>query len=545
MTTTNRVGGDLSRRLHKNYDRLERKDYLPGTIWSSAQNAEWPGDLPGREILALSHLARVTGRAPLFLDELFAGLPARLNERGYLGEVSDGHDEQQLSGHGWLVSGLWEYHALSGDDQVADRAARMAEGLYGPLRGRFHTYPGRPEQRVFAGGVGGNRANVVGDWHLSTDIGCAFIGLEALVPTFAHTRSDDLRTLIDEAFEAFRAIDLVSVSAQLHASLTAARRFLHYHDLVGVSDLLAEAERVYGLFRSQAITENYANYNWFGRPTWTEPCAIVDAFIVAFELWRKTGRAAYLDDAHHLFYNGFCYGQKPHGGFGCDTCVGAGSSALLKTVFFDVHGCCNMRGAVGLAKAAEYGVVQNGDTVVLPFYFEGEYTIREAGGDEFAFTLSTDYPRGGSVRLTVTSAAASRIRMLRLYVPEWADRASLRLTANGFPAPLHMTDGFVQRIGRLAPGDVIELDFGVSLRAEMTINPESLPDSHTYRHGPLVLARSAAQVLAAPNELSPTGSGMAEYRGSVPAEVELRPLFDAIDLSEAEADGEPRQVLFV
>src|SRR4051812_22694571 len=97
------VTGDLAHRLQRNFDRLEQGDYRPDRALPYSVDSEWPADYVGRLILGQSWLARASHRPGKFLAELVDRLPDYLNERGYLGKIHEGFDEQQLSGHGWLV----------------------------------------------------------------------------------------------------------------------------------------------------------------------------------------------------------------------------------------------------------------------------------------------------------------------------------------------------------------------------------------------------------------------------------------------------------
>ena len=113
------VGGELRQRIERNFDRLETDYYQPDQVyWTEEQSGGWPGDKEGRTILALVLDAQASGRTPLYLDELIRRLPRELNAKGYLGSILEGSaDEQQLSGHGWLLRGLCEYYAWKKDPQ--------------------------------------------------------------------------------------------------------------------------------------------------------------------------------------------------------------------------------------------------------------------------------------------------------------------------------------------------------------------------------------------------------------------------------------------
>ena len=101
--------GDLAYRMVKNYARLEGKEYRPEQIFDIDKNG-WPGDWEGRTILALALLARSTGRTPAYLDAILEKLESEFNERGYLKDILPAGmaNEQQLSGHNWLLRGLLE-----------------------------------------------------------------------------------------------------------------------------------------------------------------------------------------------------------------------------------------------------------------------------------------------------------------------------------------------------------------------------------------------------------------------------------------------------
>ena len=63
------------------------------------------------------------------------------------------------------------------------------------------------------------------------------------------------------------------------------------------------------------MTENHENYNWFDRfDTWTEPCAIIDSYLLAVQLWEHTMKPEYRDDAELIYYNGICHTQRNNGG---------------------------------------------------------------------------------------------------------------------------------------------------------------------------------------------------------------------------------------
>ena len=123
--------GDLAYRMVKNYARLEGKEYRPEQIFDIDKNG-WPGDWEGRTILALALLARSTGRTPAYLDAILEKLESEFNERGYLKDILPAGmaNEQQLSGHNWLLRGLLELYLWRGDAKIRRWAQAIVCLLY-------------------------------------------------------------------------------------------------------------------------------------------------------------------------------------------------------------------------------------------------------------------------------------------------------------------------------------------------------------------------------------------------------------------------------
>jgi hypothetical protein len=349
-----------------------------------------------------------------------------------------------------------------------------------------------------------------------------------------------LEKLIEEASEAFLATDVKAVRAQTHAALCAARNVLSYEQGSGMRHgWLPKIEAFYRLYRSEAMTETEANWNWFGRPTWTEPCAIVDSFLLALDLWRVTGNPEYLNDAHRIFYNGLGYGQKPHGGFGCDSCAGMDGLQMTNR-HWDVPGCCNMRGAVGLSGAAAARVETRGNTLLLPFYADGRF---QAGG--WSVTEQTGWPLQGEVTLqfrheATNPPAAGRIGF---FVPVEASRASVKVFLNGQETAGEWRDGFLTAVLPQSEAFQLRLQMDLPLRAEAPHNPSTRKDVVTLRYGFLVLGTPEGGMLPPIRleDLQPLGGG----RYSVPdAGLVLEPLCQMPFKPSTQARSWREQVLF-
>jgi len=507
-----RGSGDLDHRLALSFQRLSQPDYDIGSVLADKIEPSWPGDVQGRLVLAWTALAQATGREPPQLKALVAGLPATFNRDGYLGPLLDLNaiNEQQLSGHGWLISGLCHYADYSGDRRPLAWVDQMIHNLALPLRGAYRRYPRTPDDRNRNGGtVGRLTGRTVNGWRVSTDVGCAYIFLEGLVSSYRERPSPELASLIDEVAEAFLSTDVVAIQAQTHAALCGARNLLLYDKAAGFRHgWLPRLEAFYTLYRTRAMTENEANWNWFGRPSWTEPCAIVDSFLLAMELWRATAHASYLDDAHRIFYNGLGYGQKTDGGFGSDAFSREGGLAIANR-HWDIPWCCNMRGACGLAGAAAAREEWRAGpgVLILPFYSDG--AIRAGGYD---LSEETDWPLEAvvTIRGRREPGAPPTLHQLNFFIPSACPPSAVRLQLDDHAIPAEVRNSFAAV--SLPPGVrnfTVRLAMALPVRIERPHNPATRADLVTVRYGYLLLGTPDGQTLSSLRleDLKPLGAG--------------------------------------
>ncbi|GAA4315280.1 twin-arginine translocation signal domain-containing protein [Compostibacter hankyongensis] len=535
--------GELLTRAFRNYDRLETDIYRPENDFNAGGASEgWPGDKEGRIILGLTLQAQATRREPKYLDEIIRLIPSHVNEKGYLGPVmKDKILEQQLSGHGWLLRGLCEHYAWKKDPQVKQHIRNIIYNLALPTRGHHKDYPIDPgSRRKNTGEAAGTTQNTIGRWMLSSDIGCDFIFLDGVVQAYGLFPSAELKALIEEMTDRFLQMDLIAIKAQTHATLTGLRGVLRYYETTRRADLLSQVEKRYALYRAGAMTENYENFNWFGRPEWTEPCAIVDSLMVAVQLWQHTGKTAYLEDAHHIYYNALGHTQRANGGFGLDNCPGPDAD-VLRVNTDEAYWCCTMRGGEGLASAIRYACFTTPEAVMLPFYHNSEADL-VLGGRPVRLRQETGYPFAGKMTLTVTGGSAPDNIRLGLFAPSWAGRHSLKV--NGRPQDFKTENGFLMINSVLKEGNVITLEFDQALRTRNRVNAQhTRPGRYGISYGPLLLGYEGAGpvslgsrprfVRSSPREWEVEGEG-----------TRLSTVYHLMDAKVNKASGYQKQILF-
>lgn len=421
--------GENAARAALLFSRLEGPMYRTEDIYS-VESGGWPGDWEGRTILALTLLHQITGKEPAYLAEILEELPRHLNEKGYLRQIYEKGElnEQQLSGHSWLLRGLcsaYESDVCENPAEVLSEIETIVRNLFLPAIGKYRQYPIREEDRVEDGEASGHIGKKVGDWYLSSDTGCAYIPLDGLshAYTVLDTYSKDrelvagLRNLLDEMTETFYKIPFLQIQAQTHATLTACRGLMRLHSHTPDPQKLAFVEKIFQMYIEHGMTANYANKNWFGRPEWTEPCAIIDSFILAAELYDTTGDVRYLPYVQKILYNGVYASERPNGGFGTDTCAGASEKVgneFLGCSSYEAYWCCSMRGGEGLASVQKYAVrIVDESHAELLYPVSGVYTV---GGK--TLSIRTTYPAAGETSIRVLQGSDTDALTLHVCLPE-------------------------------------------------------------------------------------------------------------------------------
>ncbi len=555
------AAGDLRRRQTLNFQRLHEAPYRFAAMIDSSTSREAPGDWVGRAVLALSVLGQTLHTEPHYLEEIIARLPSALNERGYIGLVHapGTADENQVGGHNGLLRGLCEYYLWKKDPRALALIRSVVTGLMLPTRPLYAEYPSERLEKLADGKPVGLTVKHEGAWvGLSTDIGVVFFTLDGLTQAYTIDPTPELRALIETMIARYAQIDVVALSAQTHSTLSTLRGIFRWWEEVDPRpELLALVRERYALYGAHAETEHYANYNWFGRPEWTEACGVVDSFLLALQLWRATAQPDYLRTAHRIYFNSLSYAQRPNGGFGCDQCVGANGRLHVEPhpKIFEAPFCCSMRGAEGLAWAAQgnFMVEAARGEVWTGFYFEGDYTLRFADG-EVVLRVVSEYPHAGRVRWTVARASAVAPKRWHFFVPPNVPARALRLTrqpkasvgeADAPEVALTPVNGFVAAEVSFVAGESFALEFPLSLATYQPHTTEFPAGYHRFFHGPLLLGAEqrdpATATLQANDEFTALGRGRYQCKRTG---TELAPINDLTYRDEAEARRDRRQVLF-
>lgn len=535
-------GGDLLKRVSMNFDRLEEEKYRPSNVFlTDIQSRGWPGDTEGRTILGLVLDARTTGRTPKYLDSILFVLPTKLNEKGYMGTVYKNEmNEQQLSGNGWMLRGLCEYYIWKKDPKVLKYIQTITQNLFVAGKGYYSKYPIDPGLRKKEVGemVGTNQGTTNG-WIPSSDVGCLFIGMDGAIQAYSITKDPKLKEVIDEMIARFYQINFVKVKAQTHAILTGLRGLIRYAEITNDFKYLKKVEKVWLLYKQFGMTENFENYNWFCRyDTWTEPCAIVDSYMIAVKMWQYTENPKYLKDAELIQYNAIAHTQHKNGGFGLDNCPDS-KQPFLSVKANEAHWCCTMRGAEGLSNMATNAYFIKSDTLIIPFLSNSILNI----SNNLIIKQQTEYPQKGQATFEIQKAD-SKISGIKIsFHPRFAKNPVLKM--NGQIAQVVLKSGFIILTKKLKANDKIELNFENTLRFEKPINQENIAsDSRKVLYGPLILGYESDKSISI-DQSSALSNSNGEFKISSGAgQFVLTPIYHLMDPKVWKDSGYQKQILF-
>ncbi len=430
--------------------RLSDSLYGPEGIYTVS--GDWPGDFPGRALLALCSLYKASEghdedradiKAQIDLD--IASFESHTNPDGYFGEqVTDSVDEQQVSGNSWFLRGLCKAYRLFRDPAVLARIKRITETFLYRIGPAYATYPLNCRK---AGEVSGSLdGHTVDGWKTSTDVGCAFIMLDGMTDVYELTGDGKLCEIIRTVLDRFLSADYVDLKFQTHATLSCTRGIIRFYQTTGDAQWLRLAESVFDNYQRLGMTYDYANINWFGRPdTWTEPCGVVDSLLVAEKLYQITGKPQYLKFFNRCVSNALRTMQRHNGGAGCSCCA-TGDNYMLKNHLYEAFFCCTMRLCELFPEMHAFLFSSTSGGLLVPFM--GDYTLREGGCE---IHVCTDYTEETPI-VVKTGALAHPVTLL-LYVPDG-------VTVEGYT-----TDGHLLRLP-LTPHTAYSLRTSVAPRRE-------------------------------------------------------------------------------
>ena len=189
--------------------------------------------------------------------------------------------------------------------------------------------------------------------------------------------------------------------------------------------------------------------------------------------------------------------------------------------------CCSVNSARGFGLVSDWALLQDPEGLILNWYGPG--TLKAALPACGAVTLAqtTDYPRSGRVRLTVSPTRAAEFT-LKLRIPRWSRRTRVRV--NGQRVAAVTAGAYLALNRRWRRGDRVDLDMDMALHFWVGAQ-ECVGKTSIYR-GPLLLAYDRRFNTVDPDDIPALDTRrlagrMVQWKGRIPPVVLLR--FKGVD----------------
>ncbi len=234
----------------------------------------------------------------------------------------------------------------------------------------------------------------------------------------------------------------------------------------------------------------------------SETCASIGSVLWNWRMFLATGEARFVDVAELALYNGVLSGVSLDGTnffYTNPLRVTDPLPAELRwsrtRVPFVSSFCCPPNVLRTIAESAQYAYARSADAVWVNLYGAGRLATELADAGRVTLAQETEYPWSGRVRLRIEGCGGAEFA-LRLRIPGWAKRASVRL--NLAPAAGVAVPGTFFELRRVwHAGDVVELELPMPVQL-MEAHPlvEETQNQVALKRGPVVYCLESADLPA-------------------------------------------------
>ncbi|MDD4921621.1 MAG: glycoside hydrolase family 127 protein [Bacteroidales bacterium] len=222
-----------------------------------------------------------------------------------------------------------------------------------------------------------------------------------------------------------------------------------------------------------------------------ETCVGITWMKFCSQIVRLNGDPSAIDYIEQYIYNGLIGALKPSGdGFSYFSWLNGlksnpkGWGGMTDGVHVT---CCTLNGPMGLAYIPYVALMNSKKGPVVNLYNAGTATVLTPKKHQVQLNISTDYPKSGSVLLTVKPQKPENFS-IRLRIPSWSAKTSLKVNGKALQAtPGTYCD--IQQVWKT--GDKIELVFDMRCRLIKAPHGSNRAGDHFQAlvRGPIVLSR--------------------------------------------------------
>lgn len=456
--------------MMRDRDRQPRRELVP-----------WAGEFVGKYLTSavLTYRLKPDERLKSMIDSIVVQLASYQDADGYLGpypksERLIGKALGKLKGKGfdrggWDGEPLWDiwghYHLMYGlllwhQETGHGTALRICRRIGDMLCDRFLDAP----ERVHDAGAH--------EMNLSVAHSLAFL----------HEITGDAKYLrlvheIEKDWEKPPAGDYLRTALQgLEFWETPKPRWESLHDIQAMAELyfISGEERYKTAFEHiwwsicKGDRHNTGGFSSFEQATGNpydrraiELCCTIAWMALSVDMLRLSGESKVADEIELSTYNGMLGSQHPSGRWWTYNTPMDGfrlASPIDCTAFQAYRGtpelnCCSVNGPRGIGMLSQWALMETDDGIAINFYGPMNATL-PFKGSQVTIRQETQYPKDGSVRLSVSCSPAKWFS-LKIRIPSWSQKTAVRV--NGKP------------VGKIAAGQYcsIERDWGKKTEIEI------------------------------------------------------------------------------
>jgi len=214
-----------------------------------------------------------------------------------------------------------------------------------------------------------------------------------------------------------------------------------------------------------------------------ESCNSYNMLKLTRHLYARRPEAAYFDYYERTHLNNILAQQNPRTGmFAYMNPLMSGAHREFSSPFGDFW-CCMGTGMESHSKHGDSIYWRCGSELFVNLFIPSTLDWTAPGGQHTRLRMTTDYPFGDTVRITVTQRQHSDPLTVSLRIPAWCAGPSVTVNDRGVAdAP---SGGYVRMTRTWKSGDVIALRLPAAIRKESTTDDER---TVALLYGPLVLA---------------------------------------------------------
>ena len=289
---------------------------------------------------------------------------------------------------------------------------------------------------------------------------------------------------------------LVKSRTKAYEMMSCYQGLLEYFEVTGRQDLLtATIATVRSIIRDEinlaggaAAYEHWchgADYQHKPFGGLQETCVTITWMRLCEKLLALTGDPTYADEFERTFLNAYLAALNPNGSYFSSYTPLTGYRSRGQ-IHCRMHtNCCNANGPRGFLSFLRSILQSKDDEVFLNYYTSANVAIRVPSlGEKATFEIHTLYPREGHVDIRFRLPKPMKFKFA-VRIPACTTGNSMAV--NGSQVDVHQHNGpcyvFHERVWN--PGDVIDLDFGLPVKAHV------VEDAVAFTRGPILLARDS------------------------------------------------------